>query len=667
MLGSAVRPAAILVLFLSLLGAPALAQPAIPQSLTWGPAPDHVVDVEMTSPEDARFDATSGIRFLLSDNQSDHRGDESILYIRFAMQAATQAGLAGVSQLEIPYEPEDSALVFHHIRVLRNGVWEDRSERIRTTFAQREPFLEYGLLTGQISAIVRIGDVRVDDVVDIAYSLRNSTARLGGRPAQIAFPGAITPPIETLHFRSVWPRGGVVWDAVPEIGEVRHEVTRRAEVFERPAGPYEAPEMEANLPQGVAVGTTLSLSGFRDWADVVAWAQPYYMLDAEPDPELVSIAADIRNAHDTDADRALAALRFVQDEIQYFALLMGEGGYTPQTVSDTLFNRSGDCKAKVALLLALFAQLGLDGAPVFVNATGAGPLIGQFPANPLIFNHVIVRLELAGETFWMDPTLAFQGGTLATQFIPQYGMGLVIDEGVEAPVSLPLSGSEEVLTRIEEHFDMTDQSSVSVRLELRFSGIDADLMRAMLAQTGESQFETAYEGIYDSRFGGARISEPISITDERETNRIEIALAVGLDDPFELDEDENTLELNLNAHMMPDVLPRIADPEERASPVGVVHPTHARHRIRVDMPWVGDPQSYDLEDHEIETEAFTYRLNRSMLGNVLVLDHTVRSLTDRVDAGAVARTYEARGEMRDHYRYNIFFPAGDRSDDQAGK
>src|SRR5207237_3849325 len=101
--------------------------------------------------------------------------------------------------------------------------------------------------------------------------------------------------------------------------------------------------------------------------------------------------------------RAFAALQLVEDKTRYFFLGMGDGGYVPANAEDTWARRFGDCKAKTALLLALLKNLGLDAEPVLVNL-GGGDGLDELPPALANFNHVIVRVKINGQSYWLDGT-----------------------------------------------------------------------------------------------------------------------------------------------------------------------------------------------------------------------------------------------------------------------
>jgi tetratricopeptide (TPR) repeat protein len=103
---------------------------------------------------------------------------------------------------------------------------------------------------------------------------------------------------------------------------------------------------------------------------------------------------------------------------------MGAGGLTPADATTTWSRRYGDCKGKTALLLALLHGLGIKAEAVVVNTASGDGFDAGLPMISL-FNHVLVRAEIGGRTYWLDGTR--NGDTALTRLVtPDYGWGLPI-------------------------------------------------------------------------------------------------------------------------------------------------------------------------------------------------------------------------------------------------
>ena len=179
------------------------------------------------------------------------------------------------------------------------------------------------------------------------------------------------------------------WDRVdPEVNDYNDDV---------PAWAYQLP--------------TYEMSSMSDWGDVGNLFAPYYQRNDDSRAAVAAIVQSIRSDHETDKARAKAALDWVQQNIRYVAINLGEGGFIPRQPGRVLRRRFGDCKDVTLLLLTLLDELGVEAYPVLVNLDEKG---GEFDglANPYAFDHIMVAVEIEGQLYPLDATDNPQMGTL---------------------------------------------------------------------------------------------------------------------------------------------------------------------------------------------------------------------------------------------------------------
>src|SRR5690606_5868161 len=143
----------------------------------------------------------------------------------------------------------------------------------------------------------------------------------------------------------------------------------------------------------------------RDWGDVAATMKPLYdrTRQLEADSPLHAEIERIRALSDDPAVQALAALRLVQDQVRYVALMMGEGALTPATADETWRRRFGDCKGKTVLLLALLDGLSIAADPALVSLVEGDGMNERLPSISA-FDHVLVRAVIGDDVYWLDGT-----------------------------------------------------------------------------------------------------------------------------------------------------------------------------------------------------------------------------------------------------------------------
>jgi len=190
--------------------------------------------------------------------------------------------------------------------------------------------------------------------------------------------------------------------------------------------------------------------------------------------------------------RAFLALQLVETKTRYFFIGMGEGGYVPAQADDTWARRFGDCKAKTALLLALLKNLGVEAEPVLVNL-GGGDGINEFPPSLAAFNHVIVRVKIDGQSYWLDGTRTGDTNPQSMHApnhkwgLPVRAEGATLEQIVEPQITVPTAST---MIRLDASKGL--EALAPARISITYSGVLATQARALLARTPRADFERGF-------------------------------------------------------------------------------------------------------------------------------------------------------------------------------
>jgi transglutaminase-like putative cysteine protease len=213
-------------------------------------------------------------------------------------------------------------------------------------------------------------------------------------------------------------------------------------------------------------------------------------------PALATQAARLVAGSETPRERAERLARFVADEIRYVGLEHGVDGVLPAAAAVTLERRYGDCKGKVALLLALAREAGLAGRPVLV-ATHLHATAHLLAPSAAYFDHMIACLELGEERTWcVDPTAADlpthllpEGVSDAVALATHDGMELVQLAGTPFARELRLDASNRILCdgQIEETLTRTYQGHLALRLR--------DSLKPLTTERRHSEIVASYREV----------------------------------------------------------------------------------------------------------------------------------------------------------------------------
>lgn len=182
--------------------------------------------------------------------------------------------------------------------------------------------------------------------------------------------------------------------------------------------PHHAPESRQVLLAFSAPGE--KEPSFDSWQEVAAWEDEVFAAAAVADSQVVDEVRRLCAGQEGRQEQVAAVASFVQRDIRYVSLALGEGRWEPRAAGRTLFNRFADCKDKTVLLQTMFREIGVETVPVLVHTEDR---IEQDVPTPFQFNHVVVgvRLDDLGEEYRdrhaaVGPWLLFDPTDRTTEF-----------------------------------------------------------------------------------------------------------------------------------------------------------------------------------------------------------------------------------------------------------
>lgn len=448
-----------------------------------------------------------------------------VTFVQRAIRVNDAAALRAIGQYPIAFAPQYQRVALHRLRVLRDGRDDDRLAGTPVRFLQRETALEVGVYSGIVSAVLLVEDLRVGDTLHVAYSVEGQNPVFGERFADDASWDQIEP-VQLRRVKLVHPLDRPIqWRLVgdfkrsiapPRISEADGRRTLRFE--ERDLAAIDA---EPAIPPGYTAWRYLQFSEWRGWNDVARWAQGLFTPSAAAAGALAPVVERLR-ALPTPEQRVAAALQWVQDEIRYHSIALGESSHRPHPPEQTVQRRYGDCKDKSFLLIELLRALDVEARPVLVSLQRRDGLDALLPS-PGAFDHVLVEARVGGVAYHLDPTRLGQRGRL-----DRMGQALL---GFQA---LPVAGDTNALTvigapdvpalvrnELSERF-VLPSFSADGRLEVRqtFHGVVAEALRIELARFDDERMRRVALGPYERRYPGIALASTPELRDEQEVNRM---------------------------------------------------------------------------------------------------------------------------------------------------
>jgi hypothetical protein len=595
-------------------------------------APVWVEELPIPAPRTERLREIHDGRYsLLRDTQVSMEGNVETVYSRRIYKITDREGLEDGGRLEIEFDPSDEDLLLHRIAIHRNGAVLDRLRGTKVQVLQREDDLDSGVVTGLKTVHVEIGDVRVGDVVDVAYSWRIARKLWTG-----AFFEKITTswavPVGLERYRLIWPaeRPLVVRRIATTLSPAITRGSSRTFYDWMVKDPDPVPT-EDGTPSWYARWGYISLSSMTSWGEVVRATLPLYADKLRLSPDLVRQADEIAARNPDPVDKITQVLRLVQDRLRYVSLSIGKGSYVPRLPEEAFRSGYGDCKDKAVLLAALLVHFGFD-ANVALTHADDGPRLPEEAPSPTAFDHAIVRLRWRGQSWWLEPTWSQQGGRFPNLSPVEYRYALPLVQGQENLESIPFPAPSKPTTRSTERYDLSQGPNLSLRLHVAtiYDGVDADWMRGNIAYKSLSSIERDYLKFYGDLYPGLVLAEPLRMTDDRSRNEMVtyesyvLAAAAlkknGLMRKFEVKAS------SFNDYEKPD--------DGRRTPFKLPFPINRRHTTVVHTPGYLPPSP---KDYSVDGIGFSWQLNSHRAGDVLTLNYKVISKKEVLAPGEIAQ------------------------------
>lgn len=614
-----------------------------------GPVPEWVVPRVVTV-KPGHAATGSDITYLLRMDQISLMGKRPQHYFRRVLRLKNANAVQDWSTLNLTFHPEYQTLLIHHVRVYRNGRWWDRLSSARIRELQRGDGSDDGLVDNKHTVNIVLGDIRAGDVLDIAYSRVGSNPVFGGyfvsrmgvdsdAPVKHREIRLLYPDSRTLHV-------GVHGSALRHRRTVRHRhVDELWQADNLPAYSY-----DDDTPDWYVASGWLDVSEFADWAAVKHWARPLYAAHPRA-PAVQSLVQRWKKAHPGDmAAQALAALRFVQDDIRYTGIEIGKGSYRPRAPSEVLRTRYGDCKDKVVLLVSLWRAQGLHAWPALVSSWQRGHLGGDLPS-PLAFDHVIAHLDWHGSR-WLDATVQSQGGDLEHTAQARMGRALVVGDGSGTLTPIPDPLPRRILVDISEKLDLRKPDgrlakSGTLQIHTLYRGVEADIIRRSLAGENREDTSKQYLNYLSGYFDHVQSTAPLKVVDDRAANEVRVTEQYRLSKLWPKSDTSNDRKqdfwLNVLAGYMqrPKAIHRVAPYD-----FGRFRFMRERLDVSLDDGWKASSDRTNLKNKWMALRGhITLRHGR------MKLEATYRTLKRDVSAGAMAAFDSGMRKARDGLEY----------------
>ena len=512
--------------------------------------------------------------------------DVATYYMR-EYELLTSNGVQDNSRIEISYDPVFESIHLHEVVVWREGKVLDKLESSNIRIIQQEQDLESLIYNGDETISILLSDIRRGDVV------RYSFTRFGSNPIfdqnreytiSTQFGSYVgryfvrllsdeNAPFHVRRFHSESEITETVSDGVIEYV---------LDIIDAPLYRY-----EDGTPTWRETRGRIVFSDFKNWSDVIEWVIPMYERVAVSSPEIKAIAKQLTEEHGTKEDSRAeligAALQWVQEEVRYFGVELGQNSHQPSLPTETLSRRYGDCKDKTVLLISILNELGIEAEPALVD-TDMWLLADDDPNRLHAFDHVIVHVKHDGQSHWIDGTGDVQQGKLGEFSESDYGKALIVKEGEDSLTEMNEIDKADVLKVAKEiTIHSSFDGSASMKVITDREGELAEYIRVQISNEGLKRQQEYYDDFYRDYFPSLVSSEPLQFDEEagNKSTVVESYEIGGFWDPSSSGSNYRWLYAD-------DIYSKLDSPEDayvRKFPYQIDHPVNIVETIVLDVPW----------------------------------------------------------------------------------
>lgn len=573
-------------------------------------------------------------------------------YYKKVIKIISEAGVQNSSEISISFDPSYQQLTIHGIKIIRNEKSLDKLQPEKIKIIQQETELDRHIYNQSFSAILFLEDVRKGDIIEYSYTLKGFNSIFKGKYADI-YDAAFSVPIYSLYYKIIVPAGRTImiknWltEIQPDIQKTDNET-----IYQWKQNNISALHTQDNLPSWYDPYPAIMLSEYKSWKEVNDWAMQLFPDVKVLSPLLQKRINDIRTKDTSPEKRLLASLRFVQDDVRYMGIEMGEKSHKPFPPEKVLAQRFGDCKDKAYLLCTILRGLNIEAFPVLINSGYKKNVSTRLPS-PKAFDHVTVQVILNNSSFFFDPTISYQRGTVNDISFPDYQCGLIISDSTTGLTNI--MAHEKGMVNVKEIFDIPDMSGkAQLKVVTTYSGSFSDDIRSSFNNNSHYEMLKGFRDYYADYFEKIK-GDSLSFEDNDTTGVFTTKEYYTITDLWKIEEGKKKVQFE--SFVINGVLQKPSD-ISRNMPFSIRFPAWYKEEVEVNLP---EYWNVSESSDKIACENFFLKSNFSYFYKKLLMQYEYRSFKDNVSAEETPRYLECYNQVNKSVAYKLTWGGGDKN------
>lgn len=546
-----------------------------------GPRPAFVEEVAALPAQKGQGNLVGDQFYILIDRQMALLNKQKQDYFHYKSKILSRQALQDASQVYINFNPEYEKLTLHKLRLWRDGKPVELTGKVKLDLMQREKNLEKNIYEGDVTALGVLPGVELGDEIEVEYTLTGSNPILGDIYSGIF---SITRHLYTQQYslriytdeqRSLNVVAPAGINAVNEVaGGVRRYIVNVDRVM---------PVLsEDNVPKWFNPIKVVQVSEYASWAQVGSWARGLFAVKDPLSAEMQQKINEWKVSGLSKEALVTEVLRWVQGEVRYFGIELGENSHLPSKPADTMSRRYGDCKDKTLLLHTLLKALDIPSVPVLASLNHQRNTLKMIPS-AAIFDHVILQVSMNNQHYWLDATSPVQSGSLDKLSFYEYGGVLPLAEQVTALESVAYTSSVEDRYSANYHFKIRDyKQPVEFTTRLVISGNYAEHFKSLYQQQSKDEFEKLLQQDLLKVYPKLHIAKESEFKEDQANNEVAITSHYSIEQFFSYEPGKFEAPI-----VAVDLLQFVRVPEspKREYPFALFHHNRLSQTITLDYPF----------------------------------------------------------------------------------
>jgi len=598
----------------------------VKHNLTHAPVPSWARNSTVGPKEVDQLDVSEGYYYEKSEYQVNLQ--QQTKFYRNVKVLFDSNGAENAGQININYDPKYQQLILHELQILRGGQVIDKLDLNKFEVVATETDLSRFIYNGSYSAYFILDDLRKDDKILISYSLKGFNPVFEQKffdrfylqsyePSGLSYVNYIVPTGRKLQFKM---HNGA---PEPKIEKTSEGQSYSWEVAGLPAVPYVsyAPYWYTTLQWG-------ECTEYNSWAEIGQWAariNPIGTLTAGT--ELANLVDDFWTDVKGDKYNFLKKVTdFVQNDIRYMGVEMGEYSHRANTPEKVFTQRYGDCKDKSVLLATMLKRKGIDCSLVLANSYNYHGLDKRLPS-PYLFNHMTVQVTINGRSQFIDPTITDQAGSIQKRYYPDYGSLLVINKPEKL---VPSPEQKQGSINIVETYLLNDKGGAILQVRTEYKDAEAESIRSYFKSNARNQIQKSYLEYYQRVASTLKLKTPLEFVDDKIMNLVVVNEEYQIEKVGDEEKGQDKRVLGLFANHIKDRITEISSLEGEA-PIAISYPLSLKYKIRVVNHGGLTYEPFEVDPEKFGRSSYYFGKKISATGDVLTIDYELNYYKPFID------------------------------------